>query len=138
MKYTVKPGFSKLSERHKNAYYCQVFSIYHVIYAMIANFGKKQKVYQCLKFTISLLSPDFTVSIICNSTGSFRVILIWNNYQQCTIITIDNQSDYKNFTIYPAYIKLIGCLEREFLKNGLIFDDNSSPKVTSWLVLILD
>ena len=26
-------------------YYCQVFTIYHVIYAVIANFGKQQKVY---------------------------------------------------------------------------------------------
>ena len=43
--YTVKPGFSKLFERLKNVNYCQVFTIYHVIYAMIANFGKQQKVY---------------------------------------------------------------------------------------------
>ena len=43
--YTVKPDFSKLFERHKNVYYCQVFTIYHVIYAVIANFGKQQKVY---------------------------------------------------------------------------------------------
>ena len=42
---TVKPDFSKLFERHKNVYYCQVFTIYHVIYAIIANFGKQQKVY---------------------------------------------------------------------------------------------
>ena len=42
---TVKPGFSKLFERRKNVYYCQVFTIYHVIYAVIANFGKQQKVY---------------------------------------------------------------------------------------------
>ena len=43
--YTVKPDFSKLFERRKNVYYCQVFTIYHVIYAVIANFGKQQKVY---------------------------------------------------------------------------------------------
>ena len=42
---TVKPDFSKLFERRKNVYYCQVFTIYHVIYAVIANFGKQQKVY---------------------------------------------------------------------------------------------
>ena len=29
----------------QNVYYCQVFTIYHVIYAMIANFGEQQKVY---------------------------------------------------------------------------------------------
>ena len=49
---TVKPDFSKLFERRKNVYYCQVFTIYHVIYAVIANFGKQQKVYLQLKFTI--------------------------------------------------------------------------------------
>ena len=43
--YTVEPDFSKLFERRKNVYYCQVFTIYHVIYAMISNFGKQQKVY---------------------------------------------------------------------------------------------
>ena len=42
---TVKPGFSKLFERRENVYYCQVYTIYHVIYAMIANFGKQKKVY---------------------------------------------------------------------------------------------
>ena len=42
---TVEPDFSKLFERRKNVYYCQVFTIYHVIYAVIANFGKQQKVY---------------------------------------------------------------------------------------------
>ena len=42
---TIKPGFSKLFEKRKNVYYCQVFTIYHVIYAVIANFGKQQKVY---------------------------------------------------------------------------------------------
>ena len=42
---TVNPGFSKLFEKRKNVYYCQVFTIYHVNYAMIANFGKQQKVY---------------------------------------------------------------------------------------------
>ena len=42
---TVKPSFSKLFERRKNVYYCQVFTIYYVIYAMIAPFGKQQKVY---------------------------------------------------------------------------------------------
>ena len=42
---TVEPAFSKLFERRKNVYYCQVFTIYHVIYAVIANFGKQQKVY---------------------------------------------------------------------------------------------
>ena len=42
---TVKPDFSKLFERRKNVYYCQVFTIYHVIYAVIANFDKQQKVY---------------------------------------------------------------------------------------------
>ena len=42
---TVEPGFSKLFERRKNVYYCQVFTIYHGIYAVIAYFGKQQKVY---------------------------------------------------------------------------------------------
>ena len=42
---TVETDFSKLFERRKNVYYCQVFIIYHVIYAVIANFGKQQKVY---------------------------------------------------------------------------------------------
>ena len=42
---TVEPGFSKLFERRKNVSYCQVLTIYHVIYAVIANFGKQQKVY---------------------------------------------------------------------------------------------
>ena len=46
---TVEPAFSKLFERRKNVYYCQVFTIYHVIYAMIANLGKKKK---------SLLIPE--------------------------------------------------------------------------------
>ena len=41
----VEPGFSKLFEKRKNVYYCQVFTIYHVIYIMIVNFGKQQKVY---------------------------------------------------------------------------------------------
>ena len=43
--YTVEPGISKLFEKRKNVYYCQVFTIYHVIYAMIVNFGKQQKVH---------------------------------------------------------------------------------------------
>ena len=42
---TVKPGISKIFENPKNVYYCQVFTIYHVIYAMICHFGKQQKVY---------------------------------------------------------------------------------------------
>ena len=42
---TVEADFSKLFERRKNVYYCQIFTIYHVIYAVIANFGKQQKVY---------------------------------------------------------------------------------------------
>ena len=42
---TVEPDFSKLFERRKNVYYCQVFTIYHVIYAVIDDFGKQQKVY---------------------------------------------------------------------------------------------
>ena len=42
---TVKPGFSKLFEMHKIVCYCQLFTIYHVIYAVIAYFGKQQKVY---------------------------------------------------------------------------------------------
>ena len=42
---TVETDFSKLFERRKNVYYCQVFTIYHVIYAVIANFSKQQKVY---------------------------------------------------------------------------------------------
>ena len=42
---TVEPDFSKLFEKHKNVYYYQMFTIYHVIYAMIANFGKQQKVW---------------------------------------------------------------------------------------------
>ena len=42
---TVEPDFSKLFETRKNVYYCQVFTIYHVIYIMIVNFGKQQKVY---------------------------------------------------------------------------------------------
>ena len=29
----------------KNVYYCQMFTIYHVINAIIANFGKQEKVY---------------------------------------------------------------------------------------------
>ena len=37
---TVKPGFSKLFEKLKNFYYCPMFTIYPVIYAMIANIGK--------------------------------------------------------------------------------------------------
>ena len=42
---TVEPGFSKLFEGRKNVYYCQVFTIYNVIYAMTSNFGEQQKVY---------------------------------------------------------------------------------------------
>ena len=42
---TDEPGFSKLFENCKNVYHWQMFTIYHVIYAMIANFGKQQKVY---------------------------------------------------------------------------------------------
>ena len=42
---SVKPGFSKLFEEPKNVYYCQVFTIYHEIYAMIASFGEQKKVY---------------------------------------------------------------------------------------------
>ena len=42
---TVEPDFSKLFERQKNVYYCQEFTIYHVINAMISNYGKQQKVY---------------------------------------------------------------------------------------------
>ena len=41
---------------------------------------------------------------------------------------IDNQSDCRNFTIYAAQMMLIGCLQREYLKKGLIFDVNSSTK----------
>ena len=57
---TVQPGFSKLFERHKNVYYCQVFTIYHVIYTMIANFGKQQKVWFTNSWSLlstGLLSP---------------------------------------------------------------------------------
>ena len=44
--YTVKPSFNKLFKKRKNVYYCMVFTIYqHVIYAVIASFGKQQKVY---------------------------------------------------------------------------------------------
>ena len=32
-------------EKPTNVYYQQVFTIYHGIYAMIANFGKQEKVY---------------------------------------------------------------------------------------------
>ena len=43
---TVEPGFSKLFEKQKMfSIYCQVFTIYHVVNAMIADFGKQQKVY---------------------------------------------------------------------------------------------
>ena len=35
LKTTVEPGFSKLFKRRKSVYYCQVFTIYRVIYAMI-------------------------------------------------------------------------------------------------------
>ena len=44
----IEPGFIKTFERRKNVYFCQarcLSTIYHVIYAMIANFGKRQKVY---------------------------------------------------------------------------------------------
>ena len=41
---------------------------------------------------------------------------------------VDNQSDCRNFTIYAAQMMLIGCLEREFLKNGLNSDVNSKLK----------
>ena len=50
------------------------------------------------------------------------------NYRTLKEWTIDNQSDYRNFTIYAAQMMLIGCLEREYLKKGLIFDVNSSTK----------
>ena len=60
---TVKPGFSKLFEKHKNVYYCQVFTIYHVIYTRIANFGKKQKFTNAWSLlSIGLLSPGSTVN----------------------------------------------------------------------------
>ena len=42
---TVEPDFSKLFEKRKNVYYCQVFTTSHVIYAVIAKFGKEQKAY---------------------------------------------------------------------------------------------
>ena len=41
---TVEPDFSKFFERRKNVNYCQVFTIYYAIYAVISNFGKQQKV----------------------------------------------------------------------------------------------
>ena len=42
---TVKLGISKLFGKGKKVYYCQVFTIYHVIYVMICQFGMWQKVY---------------------------------------------------------------------------------------------
>ena len=42
---TAKTGLSKLFEKRKNVYYYQVFAIYNVIYGVIANFGKQQKVF---------------------------------------------------------------------------------------------
>ena len=56
--------FSKPFGKLKKVYYCQVFTIYHVIYVMICQFGKRQKVYQQKKFTISgLLSPGSTLAV---------------------------------------------------------------------------
>ena len=52
---TFKPDFSKIFEKHKNIYFCQMFTTYYMIYAVIANFDKQQKVYY-------LLSPGLTVT----------------------------------------------------------------------------
>ena len=52
-----------------------------------------------------------------------------------TIIKVQTRADLQpirlqKFTIYAAQMMLIGCLEREFFKKGLIFDVNSLSKVT--------
>ena len=58
------------------------------------------------------------------------------NYRTLEEWTINNQSNCRNFTIYAALLMLIGCLEREFLKNGLKSDVNS--KLKSDLIIDID
>ena len=118
---------------------------WHQIWAHFSNFTAKNSLveYCIFKLFFSLSWAVKLSQIICVSAAIYKknnckfheipgkLRLVRNvayNYRTLEEWTIDNQSDCRNFTIYAALLMLIGCLEQEFLKNGLNSDVNSTLK----------